>query len=118
MSVIGVDESRHIMEGFLIFSTLRYHLIVKPTAHLDGKHVVFGELHSGVRVLDRMKSVELVEPKREGKPVSHQRVSALSATVGNKVPSVVMTSLDDTHDAHTIIVRPIGGHRMLRTAPR
>ncbi|CAB1105951.1 unnamed protein product [Ectocarpus sp. CCAP 1310/34] len=42
--------------------------------HLDGKHVVFGEVESGIKVLDRMKSVTLLEPKRDGKPAPDQRV--------------------------------------------
>lgn len=86
MPVRGVYEPRAIMEGFFSIFTLHYHLIAKPTAHLDGKHVVFGELHSGIRVLDRMKSVELLEPKREGKPASHQRVSVPSVTAGKCPP--------------------------------
>lgn len=45
----------------------------KATAHLDGKHVVFGELQTGFNVLDRMKFVQL-EPRSEGKPAPHQRV--------------------------------------------
>lgn len=47
---------------------------LKAVAHLDGKHVVFGEVQSGIKVLDRMKSVTLLEPKREGKPAPEQRV--------------------------------------------
>ena len=46
----------------------------KAIAHLDDKHVVFGELQTGISVLDRMKSVELLEPRSEGKPAPHQRV--------------------------------------------
>ena len=46
----------------------------KAISHLDGKHVVFGELQTGINVLDRMKSVELLEPRSEGKPAPHQRV--------------------------------------------
>lgn len=36
---------------------------------------MFGELQSGIKVLDRMKSVTLLEPKRDGKPAPEQRVS-------------------------------------------
>ena len=46
----------------------------KAIAHLNDKHVVFGELQTGISVLDRMKSVELLEPRSEGKPAPHQRV--------------------------------------------
>lgn len=37
--------------------------------------MVFGEVESGIKVLDRMKSVTLLEPKRDGKPAPDQRVS-------------------------------------------
>lgn len=47
----------------------------QAVSHLDGKHVVFGEVQSGMKVLDKMKSVTLMEPKREGKPAPNQRVS-------------------------------------------
>lgn len=49
---------------------------LKAVAHLDGKHVVFGEVQSGIKVLDRMKSVTLVEPKKDGKPAPDQRVGS------------------------------------------
>lgn len=49
----------------------------QAVSHLDGKHVVFGEVQSGIKALDRMKSVTLLEPKREGKPVPEQRVSPI-----------------------------------------
>ena len=40
---------------------------------------MFGELQSGIKVLDRMKSVTLLEPKRDGKPAPEQRVSTKRA---------------------------------------
>eukprot|EP00903_Cladosiphon_okamuranus_P008542 g8201.t1 len=52
----------------------QFFITLKAVAHLDGKHVVFGELQSGIKVLDRMKSVTLLEPKKDGKPVPEQRV--------------------------------------------
>eukprot|EP00752_Nemacystus_decipiens_P008045 g7190.t1 len=52
----------------------QFFITLKAVAHLDGKHVVFGELQSGIKVLDRMKSVTLLEPKRDGKPAPEQRV--------------------------------------------
>lgn len=36
--------------------------------------MVFGQLTKGVEVLDRMASVMLQEPKKQGKPVPEQRV--------------------------------------------
>ncbi|CAM9133509.1 unnamed protein product, partial [Scytosiphon promiscuus] len=52
----------------------QFFITLKAVAHLDGKHVVFGEVQSGINVLDRMKSVTLLEPKRDGKPAPEQRV--------------------------------------------
>ncbi|CAN0426910.1 unnamed protein product, partial [Ectocarpus sp. 8 AP-2014] len=52
----------------------QFFITLKAVAHLDGKHVVFGEVESGIKVLDRMKSVTLLEPKRDGKPAPDQRV--------------------------------------------
>lgn len=48
--------------------------VPQAVPHLDGKHVVFGELVSGIKVLDRMKSVKLLEPKLHGKPAPEERV--------------------------------------------
>lgn len=42
--------------------------------------MVFGEMQSGIKVLDRMKSVTLLEPKRDGKPAPEQRVSIQERT--------------------------------------
>lgn len=50
-------------------------------AHLDGKHVVFGEVQSGISVLDRMKSVTLQEPKRDGKPSLQERVRPIQEII-------------------------------------
>ncbi|CAM9900195.1 unnamed protein product, partial [Sphacelaria rigidula] len=52
----------------------QFFITLKAVAHLDGKHVVFGEVQSGMKVLDRMKSVTLVAPKQNGKPSPDERV--------------------------------------------
>ncbi|CAN0467270.1 unnamed protein product, partial [Discosporangium mesarthrocarpum] len=42
--------------------------------HLDGKHVVFGEVESGIPTLDRIKSVKIEGKRLDGRPAPENRV--------------------------------------------
>lgn len=81
-------------------------------AHLDGKHVVFGEVQSGVKVLDRVKSVALLEPKNQGKPVPEQRVS-LTGVAAKKVSRPVLTGVQRSSVRQAL---PRGGRALSRSA--
>ena len=99
----------------------------KAIAHLDGKHVVFGELQTGINVLGRMKSVELLEPRSEGKPAPHQRVRAASVENLTYAPRFTFSrcraepfARSPAAVSHTCDLNglsPTGGYRALRAAP-
>lgn len=56
----------------------QFFLTLRPTQWLDGKHSIFGRVHQGMGVLNR---IGLVETKGQDRPVDDVKI--ISASVAN-----------------------------------
>ena len=71
-SIDGIDFFLHVWYSSLwTYHVSQFFITTVPTPHLDGKHVVFGELESGSETLMKMSRVET--DKRDA-PIVMQRV--------------------------------------------
>ncbi|CAD7942107.1 unnamed protein product [Amoebophrya sp. A25] len=74
---VGLHEMRHNKRGILSMAnkgpdtnSSQFFLLFQPQPHLDGRHVVFGELVEGMRVLDALERVRTAPGDRPLEPVT------------------------------------------------
>jgi peptidyl-prolyl cis-trans isomerase-like 1 len=73
-----VEYKTMLERGALISFFVDSFITLAPTPWLDGKHTIFGRVHQGMRVVQRMG---LVKTNRDDRPVDE--VSILKAKVGD-----------------------------------